>query len=126
MRETTMPQYLLSVYGDEAEFARQQADPELIAQIYADVDKVNQRLIADEALVFAGGLHPTSAATVVRAKDGDFLTTDGPFIEAKEQLGGFWVIKAADLDAALAWARDATVACRVPVEVRPFQDEPEA
>ena len=121
-----MPQYLLSVYGDEAEFARQQADPELTAQIYADVDKVNQRLIADEALVFGGGLHPTNTATVVRAKDGDFLTTDGPFIEAKEQLGGFWVIKAADLDAALAWARDATVACRVPVEVRPFQDEPEA
>ena len=53
------------------------------------------------------------------------LLTDGPFAETKEQLGGFWVIEAADLDAALAWARKATVACRRPVEVRPFQDEPE-
>lgn len=117
-----MPQYLLSVYNDETAFARQQADLELTAQMYADVDKVNERLIADDALVFGGGLHPTSTATVVRAKDGDILTTDGPFIEGKEFLGGFWVIKAADLDAALSWAREATVACRVPVEVRPFQE----
>jgi hypothetical protein len=63
----------------------------------------------------------------VRAsKDADALMTDGPFIEGKEQLGGFWVIKAADLDAALAWARDGSLACEGPVEVRPFQGEPEA
>ena len=53
------------------------------------------------------------------------LTTDGPFAEAKEQLGGFWIIKAPDLDAALAWAAKASAACQGPVEVRPFQDEPE-
>jgi hypothetical protein len=54
------------------------------------------------------------------------MITDGPYAETKEQIGGFWVIEAADLDAALEWARKATVACRGPIEVRPFQDEPEA
>lgn len=121
-----MPQYLLSVYGDEAEFASQQANPELIQQIYADVDKVNQRMQDQGAWVFGGGLEPSSTATVVRDVSGDHVLTDGPFIEAKEILGGFWVIKADDLDAALAWGRDASSACRVAVEVRPFQDEPEA
>ena len=62
---------------------------------------------------------------MVRENAGEVLLTDGPFVETKEQLGGFWVIEAADLDAALAWARKATVACQAPVEVRPFQDEPE-
>jgi hypothetical protein len=59
-------------------------------------------------------------------QDGEVLTTDGPFVEAREHLGGFWVINVEDLDAALAWARKATVACQAPVEVRPFQDEPAA
>ena len=68
---------------------------------------------------------PPTTATVVRENAGEVLLTDGPFVETKEQLGGFWVIEAADLDAALAWARKATVACQAPVEVRPFQDEPE-
>ncbi len=121
-----MPQYLLSVHGDEAEVAKLQANEEFVQQMYADVDKVNQRMIAEGVFVFGGGLHPSSTATVVRAKDGDIITTDGPYIEAKEMLGGFWIIKAPDLDAALTWAKDATVACQAPVEVRPFQDEPEA
>ncbi len=64
-------------------------------------------------------------ATVVRPKDGDVLVTDGPFSESKEQLGGFWVLKAQDLDAALELARRAALACQGPVEVRPFQDDPE-
>lgn len=119
-----MPTYLLSVYGDEAEFAAQQADPELIAQLYADVEKFNQRVRDAGAWVFAGGLYPTSSATVVRAsQDADVITTDGPYIEAKEHLGGFWIIKAPDLDAALALARDGSAACQGPVEVRPFQDD---
>jgi hypothetical protein len=63
--------------------------------------------------------------TVVRADGGEIITTDGPFPEAKEQIGGFWVIEAKDMDEALDWASQATVACRGPVEVRPFQDEPE-
>jgi hypothetical protein len=92
--------------------------------IFKAVDVVNADLQAKGAWVFAGGLHPADTATVVRAKDGEILTTDGPFAETKEQLGGFWVIKAADLDEALAWASQATTACRGPVEVRPFQEEP--
>jgi hypothetical protein len=72
--------------------------------------------------VFAGGLHEPSTATVVQVKDGEVVTTDGPFIEAKEHIAGFWVIEAPDLDAALDWARQATVACAAPVEVRPFQE----
>jgi hypothetical protein len=121
-----MPEYLLSVYGDEAEFAKQQADTEMITRMYAQVDEFNQRLKDAGAWVFAGGLHPTSTATVVRAnKDADALMTDGPYIEAKEQLGGFWVIKAPDLDAALAWAKGGSLACEGPVEVRPFQEDPE-
>jgi len=88
-------------------------------------DVVNEELKQTGAWVFAGGLHPATLATVVRENAGEVLLTDGPFVETKEQLGGFWVIEAADLDAALAWARKATVACQAPVEVRPFQDEPE-
>ena len=122
-----MPEYLLSVYGDEAEFDAAEANPELIAQMYADVDKFNQRLQEAGAWVFGGGLHRSHTATVVRSqKDGDMLTTDGPYIESKEKLGGFWIIKAPDLDAALAWARDGSAACQGPVEVRPFQEDPEA
>ena len=97
-----------------------------LAAAFKDVDALNSELQAKGAWVFAGGLHPATTATVVRIKDGDVLTTDGPFAETKEQLGGFWVIKAESLDAALAWAAKATKACRGPVEVRPFQEEPES
>lgn len=117
-----MPEYLLSVYGDEAEFAAQRSDTEFITRLFGRVDEFNQRLRDAGAWVFAGGLHPTSTATVVRAgRDTDPVMTDGPYIEAKEQLGGFWVIEAPDLDAALAWAKDGSLACEGPVEVRPFE-----
>jgi hypothetical protein len=96
-----------------------------IQKIYKDVDELNQKMRDQDAWVFAGGLHEPSTATVVREKDGEVLTIDGPYAEAKEQVGGFWVIQATDLDAALKWASEATRACRVPIEVRPFQDEPE-
>jgi hypothetical protein len=69
-------------------------------------------------------LHPPSSATVVRAADGGTSMTDGPYAESKEQIGGFWIIEAADLDTALEWARKGSAACMGPVEVRPFQDEP--
>jgi hypothetical protein len=118
-----MTQYLLSVYMVEG----QEPPPaEAMEQIYKDVDAVNQEIMDAGAWVFGGGLHPATTATVVQVKDTDVITTDGPFAETKEQLGGFWVIEAADLDAALAWAKKCTVACQGPVEVRPFQDEPEA
>ena len=114
-----MNEYLLSVYGDE-----DAPPPDDMDAIYRDVDLVNAEIKAAGAWVFAGGLHPASTATVVRAQDGGLLTTDGPFVEGKEHIGGFWVIAAADLDAALVWAGKATAACRAPVEVRPFQDDP--
>jgi hypothetical protein len=116
-----MTQYLLSVHIVEGE----EPVPEVLEQAYKDVDALNREIKDAGAWVFAGGLHPSSTATVVREREGEVVTTDGPFAETKEQLGGFWVIEAADLDAALDWARRATVACKAPVEVRPFQDEPE-
>ncbi len=118
-----MTQYLLSVHMVEG---APEPPPDVIEQMYKDVDAVNQEMQDQGAWVFAGGLHPADTATVVRSQNGEIVTTDGPFAEAKEQLGGFWVIKAPDLDAALAWAAKATVACQAPIEVRPFQDEPEA
>ena len=75
--------------------------------------------------MFGGGLEAPDIATVVRTAGGDTVTTDGPFAETKEQLGGFWIIEAPDLDAALEWAAKASAACMGPVEVRPFQAEPE-
>ena len=118
-----MKQYLLSVHSVEGEPT---PPPEAIQKMYADVAAVNAEIQAAGAWVFAGGLHPHTSASVVQVKDGELVTTDGPFVEGKEHIGGFWVIQAEDLDAALAWAAKATVACGGPVEVRPFQDEPEA
>ena len=115
-----MTQYLLSVHMVEGE---EEPPADVLEQMYKDVDAVNQEIRAQGAWVFAGGLHPATTATTVRIQDGEVLTTDGPFAETKEQLGGFWVIEAADLDAALAWAAKCTEACRAPVEVRPFQDD---
>jgi hypothetical protein len=114
-----MTQYLLSVYMVEGDPVPAEDE---IQTIYADVDRFNEEVKAAGAWVFAGGLHPADTATVVKAKDGDVVTTDGPFAESKEQIGGFWVIEAADLDAALAWAAKGSAACRGAVEVRPFQD----
>jgi hypothetical protein len=118
-----MTQYLLAVHMVDGEAPPSE---EAMQKTYDDVNVFNAKLQERGAWVFAGGLHPADTATVVTAKDGDVLVTDGPFAEAKEQLGGFWVITAPDLDAALAWAADASAACASPVEVRPFQDEPEA
>lgn len=118
-----MKQYMLSVHHVEGEPLPTE---EVMQQMFKDVDAVNSEIQAAGAWVFAGGLHEPSTATTVRVSGDEVVTTDGPFAEAKEQLGGFWVIKAADLDEALAWAAKATRACAAPVEVRPFQDEPEA
>lgn len=117
-----MKQYLLSVHMVEGE---PEPEPDVIETMYRDVDAVNAEMQAKDAWVFGGGLHPASTATVVQVRDGEVVTTDGPFAESKEHLGGFWVIKATDLDEALGWAAKATAACQAPVEVRPFQDEAE-
>lgn len=113
-----MTQYLLSVShaGNGPDLA-----PEDMQKSFNDVDAVNKRMQDEGVWVFAGGLTPVESATVVRSSGADFLVTDGPYAETKEHLGGFWVIEAADLDAALGWAKLATAACRLPVEVRPFQ-----
>lgn len=115
-----MNQYLLSVYMVDGQPVPAEEE---MQQTYGDVDAFNAEVKEAGAWVFAGGLHPHTTATVVRVKDNDVLTTDGPFAEGKEHVGGFWVIKADDLDAALAWAAKATRACGAPVEVRPFEDD---
>jgi hypothetical protein len=88
-----------------------------------DLGVVNDDLKAAGAWVFTAGLHPPSTATVVRLRDGDVLMTDGPFAEGKEHIGGFTIIRAPDLDAALDWARKLARASTLPIEVRPLQDE---
>jgi hypothetical protein len=113
-----MKQYMLSVYQPDGD----PPPPEVLEPIMCDIEALNTELRAAGAWVFTGGLRPPDTATVVRAVDGDVLVTDGPFAEGKEHIGGFLIIRAADLDEALAWARQATAACRLPVEVRPMVD----
>ena len=114
-----MKQYLLSVYHPEDS----SPEPEVVEKIQADVLALNTELQQAGAWVFAGGLFPSSTATVVRLEGDDVLVTDGPFVEGKEHIGGFWVIKAPDLDAALEWGRKAARACAIPIEVRPLREE---
>ncbi|GHH72631.1 hypothetical protein GCM10018781_35680 [Kitasatospora indigofera] len=116
-----MKQYLLSIYQPDGELPA----PELLDRVMRDLDVLNQEIRAAGAWVFTGGLHPADTATVVRVRDGAMLTTDGPYAEGKEHLGGFWVIRAPDLDAALEWGRRAARVTTLPIEVRPFQDGPE-
>ncbi len=115
----TMPQYLMSVWHDE-EYAVD-FESEEFQRIGPQVGAFNEELQAAGAWVFADGLMPASSATVLRYADGQVSMTDGPYAETKEQMGGFWVIEAADFDAALEWARKAARACEGPVELRPFQ-----
>jgi hypothetical protein len=115
-----MKHYLLSVQQpDSAPPA-----PEILEPIMRDVVAFNEELKAAGAWVFAGGLHEASTATVVRAKNGDTLTTDGPYVEGKEHVGGLTILAAPDLDAALEWAGKLARATTLPIEVRPFQGDP--
>jgi len=118
-----MGQYLLSVYSVEGDKA---PSDEVMQQMVEEVGRFIANLQEQGAWVFAGGLHPANTATVVDATKAEVIVTDGPFAEAKEQIGGFWVISAPDLDAAMKWATEGSEACQGPVEVRPLQDEPEA
>src|SRR4051794_20906942 len=117
-----MKQYLLSVWHSEG-YPTPSEDE--LQKMFADVGAFNEELQESGTWVFGGGLEEKSSATVVRSRGGSVTTTDGPFAETKEQMGGFWVIRAPDLDAALAIATRGAEACGAPVEVRPFQDEPE-
>ncbi len=115
-----MQQYMLTVHSVEGS---PEPSADARQKVYRAVDVFNGELKSSGAWVFAGGLHPANTATVVRVHEGgEVLITDGPFAEGKEHVGGFWVIAAPDLDAALEWATKATRACAAPVEVRPFDN----
>jgi hypothetical protein len=116
-----MTEYLLAVHTVEG--VENYMNEEAMQAAFQAVETFNQELQSAGAWVFGGGLHPVNTATVVDATKDETLITDGPFAESKEQLGGFWVIEAADLDAALDWAAKGSKACAQPVEVRPFQAE---
>ncbi|HEX4212883.1 MAG TPA: YciI family protein [Candidatus Dormibacteraeota bacterium] len=116
-----MKQYLLSLYQPDGD----PPPPEALEPVMRRLDELNQEMVRAGAWVFAAGLHPAGSATVVRLCDGEMLTTDGPYVEGKEHLGGFTVIRAPDLDAALEWGRRLARATTLPVEVRPFQGEVE-
>ena len=116
-----MKQYLLSVVQPDGAAP----PPHVLEPIVRDVKAVNDELKAAGVWVFSGGLYPATSATVVRPSDGEVLLTDGPFAEGKEHIGGIVILKAPDLDAALAWARKLAKAATLPIEVRPFQGEVE-
>jgi hypothetical protein len=115
-----MAQYLLSVHGVEGEVGPQMTDEEM-QQSWKEMQALNEEMRSAGAWVFGGALHGPDSATVVRVSDGKVLTTDGPFAESKEHLGGFYIIEADDLDAALVWASKTTALVKKPIEVRPFR-----
>ncbi|WP_037601862.1 YciI family protein [Streptacidiphilus rugosus] len=114
-----MKQYLLSMYQPEGPVP----SPEFLERVMADLGVLRRELESTGSWVFGNGLHAPDTATVLRPGEGEVLVTDGPFTEGKEYLGGVTVIKAPDLDAALAWGRRYALATGLPIEVRPFQGE---
>ena len=117
-----MTQYLISIYQPDGEGT---PPPEVMERVGRDLHALNQDIKAAGAWVFAAGLHAPSTATVLKLRDRELVMTDGPYAEGKEHIGGFWIVNAPDLDAALGWARRAAEATTLPIEVRPFQDRPE-
>jgi hypothetical protein len=121
-----MTRYMLSVHSREGE-VREQMTEEEMRQSHTRLGQIEQAMATAGAWVFSGRLHDPDTATVVRESSGEILTTDGPFAESKDHLGGFYVVEAADLDAALDWAGKVTACIKAPIEVRPFAgfaDEP--
>ena len=113
-----MKQYLLSIYQPDGPIPASKD----LEKIMREVDAVRQEMKDAGAWVFSGGLHAPSTATVLRLKGGEVLLTDGPYTESKEHIGGFTILKAPDLDAALEWGRKLARAITLPIEVRPFQE----
>jgi hypothetical protein len=111
-------QYLLSIYQPDGE----PPPPEVLEPIMRDVHAVQREMKAAGVWVFTAGLHAADVSTVVRVQDGQPLITDGPFAEGKEHIGGFTIIEAPDLDAALAWGRKLAQATTLPIEVRPVRE----
>jgi len=116
-----MGQYLLSVHWVAGEVREPMTDEEM-QQSHKQLGILEEQMRSAGAWVFSGRLHEPDTATVVRVAEGEVVTTDGPFAESKEHLGGFYIIEAEDLDAALAWASKVTGAIKAPIEVRPFAD----
>ena len=111
-----MTQYLVAIHHPDNYDASLEDEA-----MHRDIDVLNEEMVAAGVRVFVGGLGAASSAKSVRVQpDGKVLITDGPYLETKEHIGGFWVLEAADLNEALAWGRKAAIACRAPVEVRPF------
>jgi hypothetical protein len=111
-----MPQYLVAIHHPD------DFDPSVETEAtMSEIHALNREMIAAGVRIFVGGLSAASNAKSLRAQpDGKVLVTDGPYLETKEHIGGFWVLEVANVDEALAWGRKAAVACRAPVEVRPF------
>ena len=114
-----MKQYMLSIYSPDGP----PPPPEILDTVMRDVAVVRREMQEAGIWIFAGGLYPSSTATVIRPRDGELLTTDGPYVEGKEHIGGLCIIKADDLDAALGWGRKMATAIGVPIEVRPLREE---
>jgi hypothetical protein len=116
-----MPQFLVAIHHPDNYDSSVETEA-----MMEDIHALNREMIAAGVRIFAGGLTPASKAKSLRAKPDDkVLITDGPYLETKEHIGGFWILEAADLDEALAWGRKAVIACRAPVEVRPFFFKPD-
>src|SRR5919108_709782 len=114
-----MAHYLLSAHNVEGK-VRERMTPEEMQRSFQQVINLEREMKSAGAWIFSGRLHEPDTATVVRVSDGQVLTTDGPFVESKEHLGGFYIIEAEDLDAAMGWASKVTAATSAPIEVRPF------
>jgi hypothetical protein len=119
-----MTRYMMSVYGpaEYKEFGNYPSE-DAMKEAFADTDAFNKRLQEEGYWVFADGLTPATTATVVDGQGAEPVVTDGPYLESKEYLGGFWIIEASDLDVALKLAAEGSKACRGKVEVRPFASE---
>jgi hypothetical protein len=120
-----MAKYLLSHHSVEGEARGPMTDEEM-QQFMTQIHALEEEMRSTGTYVFGGALHGPDTATVVRVSGGDVLTTDGPFAESKEHLGGFYIIEAEDLDSALAWAKKTTAAVNHPIEVRPFREASQA
>jgi hypothetical protein len=114
-----MTRYLLSMYQpDEGT-----PSPEFLAKVMAELEVLNQQIREAGAWVFSGGLEPSRSSAVLRSQNGEVSMTDGPYLEGNEHLGGFWIVEAPSLDAALEWGRWATRATGLPTEVRAFRGD---
>jgi hypothetical protein len=116
-----MKQYLLSIYQPDGD----PPPPEELEPIMRQLATLEQEMVDAGVWVFSGGLHAPSTATVLQLRGGEVLITDGPYVEGKEHIGGFTIVKAPDLDAALGWGRKLARIIGLPIEVRPFQGEVE-